>query len=64
MLRWPIIFTKRISVRGYILLTLLNLFSGNLAHDYMMSARKRKGLSTDEQIVVSGEKQRTLKKNK
>ncbi|XP_063679742.1 elongation factor-like GTPase 1 [Bolinopsis microptera] len=38
--------------------------SGNLAHDYMMSARKRKGLSTDEQIVVSGEKQRTLKKNK
>ena len=38
--------------------------TGNLAHDYMMSARKRKGLSTDEQIVISGEKQRTLKKNK
>ena len=40
------------------------MLTGNLAHDYMMSARKRKGLSTDEQIVVSGEKQRTLKKNK
>ena len=34
------------------------------ARRYLLSVRKRKGLATDEQLVVRAEKQRTLKKNK
>lgn len=36
----------------------------NLARQYMDFVRKRKGLLTDEVIVVNAEKQRNLKRNK
>lgn len=36
----------------------------NLARKYMDSIRKRKGLLTDDVIVVNAEKQRNLKRNK
>jgi ribosome assembly protein 1 len=38
--------------------------SDNLARKYMNMVRRRKGLPTDEQIVASAEKQRTLNKKK
>ncbi|KAK6725551.1 hypothetical protein RB195_004083 [Necator americanus] len=38
--------------------------SPNHARGYMDAVRRRKGLSTDDVIVVSAEKQRNLKKNK
>ncbi len=38
--------------------------SDNLARKYMNMVRKRKGLPTDQQIVASAEKQRTLNKKK
>jgi len=36
----------------------------NIARQYMNMIRKRKGLMVEEKLVVHGEKQRTLKKNK
>lgn len=36
----------------------------NRARSYMDALRKRKGLLTDELIVVNAEKQRNLKRNK
>ncbi|VDK79535.1 unnamed protein product [Cylicostephanus goldi] len=38
--------------------------SPNHARGYMDAVRRRKGLPTDDVIVVSAEKQRNLKKNK
>ena len=36
----------------------------NIARRYMNQVRKRKGLPVEEKMVVHGEKQRTIKKNK
>jgi ribosome assembly protein 1 len=38
--------------------------SHNVARKYITSVRKRKGLATNEKIVVSAEKQRTLARKK
>lgn len=38
--------------------------SVNQARAYMYTVRRRKGLQTDELVVVSAEKQRNLKRNK
>lgn len=36
----------------------------NIARQYLDSIRRRKGLATNEKIVVAAEKQRTLTRNK